>query len=190
MSTTFTQLVPPVGLRRLGGHRPRCSVIPHGNAMSTWPGHQVALNQSQLRATAPPMPNDGRGSTSSRRRGASSTRSWRFFTKSWGWTPSLVTDDLHKISLCKRSPVKVMASGASAVWLPSSCGPARLQHRHGGQHVTTTDAPMRVRTLTPTPTLTPRRSSGGHHKTLPRRPFCCAAVRRRRPPRSDECASN
>jgi hypothetical protein len=76
-----------------------------------------------------------------------------------------MTDDLHKISQCRRSPVKGMANDASADRVPSSCGPARLCHRHGGQHATTTDAPTRARTSTPT--LTPRRSSGGRRRTLP-----------------------
>jgi hypothetical protein len=57
--------------------------------MSAWPRRQAALNRSQLRATAPLTPNDGRDSTSLRRRGANSTRSWPSFTKNWGWTRAL-----------------------------------------------------------------------------------------------------
>jgi hypothetical protein len=84
--------------------------------------------------------------------------------------------------------VRGMASGANGARLPSSHGPAHLHHQHRGQHVTTTDAPTRAQT--PIPTLTTRRSSGGHRRTLPQQPCYCAAVWRRRPPRSDECASN
>jgi hypothetical protein len=75
------QQPPPLGLRRLGGHGPRDSMIPRGNAMSVCPPHRAALNQSRLRATTPPPTSCGHGSTSSRRRGASSTRNWPFFTK-------------------------------------------------------------------------------------------------------------
>jgi hypothetical protein len=42
---------------------------------------------------------------SSRRRGASSTRSWPLFTKNWGWTPSPTTDNLHK-DLAQDIPVQ------------------------------------------------------------------------------------
>jgi hypothetical protein len=44
--------------------------------------------------------------------------------------------------------------------------------------------------LTPTPTRTLHRSSGGCCKTLPLQPCCYAAARRQRPPRSDEKAIN
>jgi hypothetical protein len=46
--------------------------------MSAWPRRQAALNRSQLRATAPLTPNDGRDSTS-----------LSSFTKNWGWTRAL-----------------------------------------------------------------------------------------------------
>jgi hypothetical protein len=59
-----------------------------------------------------------------------------------------------------------------------------------GRHTTTTDAPTRERTSTPTPTLMLRHSFDGRRRTLPLRPCCCAAARRQRPPRSDECANN
>jgi hypothetical protein len=72
----------PMDLRRPRGHEPRGSATPHGSATSAWPRHRAAPNRSQHRATAPPTPNDGNGSTSSRRLGASSTRSWPSYTKS------------------------------------------------------------------------------------------------------------
>jgi hypothetical protein len=83
-----------------------------------------------------------------------------------------------------------MATSASAVRLPTSRTATHQHHRHAGRHTTTTDAPMRARTSTPTPMLTLRRSSGGCHRTLPLRPCCCAAAQRWRPPRSDEYANN
>jgi hypothetical protein len=123
-------------LRRLGGHGPRGSTTPRGSAMSAWPQHRAALNRSQHRATALPMSNDGRISTSSRRLSASSTRSWPFFIKSWGWTQSLATDGLHKTSLCRSSPSRGTTSDASAAQLPSSHGPAPRCCRHGDEHAT------------------------------------------------------
>jgi hypothetical protein len=69
--------------RQLGGHEPHGSGTPRGSAMSAWPQRRAAPNRSQHRATVPPTPNDGHGSTSSRRTSASSTRSWPFFTRSW-----------------------------------------------------------------------------------------------------------
>jgi hypothetical protein len=59
----------------------------------------------------------GRGSTNSRRRGASSTRSWPFFTRSWAWMPSTATDDLHNTFLCRRGPARGTTTDASAVQL-------------------------------------------------------------------------
>jgi hypothetical protein len=70
------------------------------------------------------------------------------------------------------------STGASAVRLPTSRTAAHQRHRHAGRHATTTDAPTRAQMSTRTPTLTPRRSSGGHHKTLQVQPCCCAAARR------------
>jgi hypothetical protein len=86
--------------------------------------------------------------------------------------------------------VRGMATDASAVRLPISCTVPHQCHRRAGRHATTTDAPMRVRTSTPSLTLTVRHSSGGRRRTLPLRPCCCAATRRQRPLRSDGCANN
>jgi hypothetical protein len=127
---------------------------------------------------------------SSRRRGASSLKSWPFFTKSWAWMPSTATDGLHKTSLCRRSLVRGMATDVSALRLPISRTVAHQHRRHVGQHATTTDAPTREQISTPTPTLTLHRSSGGHRRTLPLRPCYCAAARRQRPLRNDEYANN
>jgi hypothetical protein len=123
-------------------------------------------------------------------RGASATRSWPFFTKSWEWMPSPTTGDLHNTSPCRRSPVRGMAIGVSAVRLPSSRTTARQHHRHTGQHATTTDAPTKARTSAPTPTLTPRRTSGGCRIPYLLQPCCYVAAQRQRPPRSDEYARN
>jgi hypothetical protein len=181
---------PPHGPRRLRVRGPRDDMIPRGNATSAWPLHRAALNRSQLRATVLLTPSGGRGSTSSRRRGASSTRSWLFFTKSWAWIPSPATDSLHKTSPCRKSNVMGTASGVSAVRLPISRTPAHQHRRRTGWHAATTEKPTRARTSTRTPTLTPCRSSDGRRRILLLRPCCCAVVWRLRPPRSDECTNN
>jgi hypothetical protein len=62
--------------------------------------------------------------------------------------------------------VRGMATGVSAVRLPSSRMAAHQRHRLAGRHVTTTDTPTRARTSMPTPTLTVLRSSGGCRRTL------------------------
>jgi hypothetical protein len=143
---------------------------PRRNATSPWPPPRAASNRSQLRA--------------------SSTRRWPFFTKSWAWMPSHATDGLHKISLCRRSPVREMATGVSAVRLPTSRTAAHQRHRRAGRHATTTDAPTRERMWKQTLTLTHRHTFGGRRRILPLRPCCCAAARRWRPPRNDECANS
>jgi hypothetical protein len=79
--------------------------------------------------------------------------------------------------LVKEEPREGNGDGVSAVWLPSSHTAAHQHCRHAGWHATTTDAPTRVRTSTPTPTLTLHRSSSGHRRILPLRPCCCAAAR-------------
>jgi hypothetical protein len=189
-STTSARPAPPLGLRRLRGHGPRDNMTPRGNATSAWPPHRAAPNRSRLRATVPPTPNGGRDSTNSRRRGASSMRSWPFFTKSWAWMPSPAADGLHKTSLCRRGPERGTATDASVVRLTISCTAAHQRHRHAGRRATTTDTPTRARTSMPTPMLTLCHSSGGRRRTLPLQPCCCAAAQRQRPPRSDGCANN
>jgi hypothetical protein len=86
--------------------------------------------------------------------------------------------------------VRGMATGVSIVQLKSSRTAVHQRHRHAGWHATTINAPTRVRTLKPMPTLMLRRSFVGRCRTLPLRPCCCAAARRQRPLRSDEYASN
>jgi hypothetical protein len=83
-----------------------------------------------------------------------------------GVDPSPAIDNLHRISLCRSSPVRGMATGVSAVRLLCSRAAAHRHHRHVGRHVTTADAPTRV--LTPMPTLMLRHSSGRRSRTLPR----------------------
>jgi hypothetical protein len=68
--------------------------------------------------------------------------------------------------------------------------PAADQPRRADRRATTTDAPTRARTSTPTSTLTLCHFSGMHLRTLPQRQCCCAAARSPRPPRSDGCATS
>jgi hypothetical protein len=164
-STTFARPAPPLDLQRLGGHGPRDDTTPHGNATSAWLLHRAAPNRSRLRATVPPMPSGGRGTTNSRRRGASLTRSWIFFTRSWAWMPSPATDDLHRTFPCWRGPARGTTTDVSVVRLPTIRTTAHQHRRHAGRRATTTDAPKRVRTSTPTPTLTLHHSSGGRRRT-------------------------
>jgi hypothetical protein len=124
-----------------------------------------------------------------RRPSASSTRSWLSYIRSWGWTLSLATDNPHRTSSCRSSPVKAIASGASAARLPSSRGPAHQRYRLWGERATRTDVPTRALTSMPTPTLMPCRSSGGHRRSSPLQPCCCAAIRRQQPLRRDGCTS-
>jgi hypothetical protein len=101
-----------------------------------------------------------------------------------------VTDAPHRTFLCRGSPARGTATGASAVRLSISRTVVHLRRRHAGQRATTTDAPTKVQMSTPTLTLTPRHSSGECPTTSPLRPYCCAAARSLQPPRSDECASS
>jgi hypothetical protein len=111
-----------------------------------------------------------------------------------GMDVELRDNDLHRTSPCRRSPMTGMATGVSGAQLPSSRTAVHQRHRHAGRHAgrhaTTIDAPTRAQTSVPTLTLTLRRSSGGHRRTLPLCPCCCVVARRQRPPRSDEYASN
>jgi hypothetical protein len=86
--------------------------------------------------------------------------------------------------------VRGTTSGRSVVLLPNNLEPAPRRCRLEDAHTTTTNAPTRARTLTPTPTAMLRCSSGGHHRTSPLRPCCCAAARRQRPLKKDECATS
>jgi hypothetical protein len=76
-----------------GGHGPRDAMTPRGSATFVWPLRQAAPNRSQHRATAAPTISGARGLTNSRRRDASSTRSWPFYAKSSAWTSSLAIDN-------------------------------------------------------------------------------------------------
>jgi hypothetical protein len=86
--------------------------------------------------------------------------------------------------------VRGMTSTKSVILLPSSPEPAPRRHRLGDGPATTTDAPTRARTSTPTTTVTPRRPSGGRRKTWPPQSCCFTATRRQRPLKRDECASS
>jgi hypothetical protein len=68
--------------------------------------------------------------------------------------------------------VRGTATGTSAVRLPIIHTVAHLRCQHAGRCATTTDAPTKARTLTPTPTLTPCHSSGGCLRTSSLRPCC------------------
>jgi hypothetical protein len=141
-STASARPALPLGLRRLVGHRLRDATTPRGSAMSVWPQRRAAPNRSRLYATAMPTPSGGLGSTNSRRRDASSTRSRPFYTKSSAWTPSHASDSLHRACLrrakpvrgttidpwrrtfpCRASPAAGMAIGASAVRYRSTARP-------------------------------------------------------------------
>jgi hypothetical protein len=162
-----------------------------------------------LFVTAALTPSDGLGSTNSRRRDASSTRSWPFYTKSLAWMPSptiyslrraflrrgspereTTIDARRRTILCRGSPARGTATDASAVRLSISRTATHLRHRHTGRRSTTTDAPTEARTSTPTPMLTPCHSSDGRLRTSPLRPCCCAAARSLQPLRSDGCSSS
>jgi hypothetical protein len=179
-----------VSVMTQGGHGPRDAMTPRGGAMSAWPLRRVAPNQSQHHATATPTPSGMRGSKISRRRDASSTRSWPFYAKSSAWMPSPAIDNRRRMFLCRGCPAREMATRASTARLQTSRTAVLLRRRHVGQSPTTTDAPMEVRTLTRTLKLTLRHFSGRRLRTLPLRPCCCAAARSPRPSRSDECASS
>jgi hypothetical protein len=94
------------------------------------------------------------------------------------------------VYLCRVRPARGTGTGASAVQLSISRTAARLCHRHAGRRPTTTNAPTEVRMSTPTPTLTPRPSSGERLRTSPLQPCCCAAARSLQPPRSDGCTNS
>jgi hypothetical protein len=89
----------------------------------------------------------------------------------------------------RSSPVRGTASGGSTAEPLNSPEPEHRRRRPGDEHTTTTDAPTRALTSTPTPMLMPRHSLGGRRRTLLRQPCCCVAVRRQRPPRRDGCVS-
>jgi hypothetical protein len=143
---------------------------------AAWCRPRAAPTRSRHRVTAPPPPNDGRGSMNSRRPSASSKKGWPCFTRRWGWTQSPVIDNRHRTSSCRSSPVRGTTNGGSAARLPNNPKPAQQRRRPRDEHATTTDAPTRAQT--PTPTLTPRHSSSGHRKTSPQQLCCCAAARR------------
>jgi hypothetical protein len=103
-SSASVRPVLPLGLRRLGGHRPRDATTPRGSATCAWPLCRAALNQSRLRATTTPTPSDGLDSMNSRRRDASSTRSWPFYTKSSTWMLSPAIDALLRTYLYRGPP--------------------------------------------------------------------------------------
>jgi hypothetical protein len=83
-------------------------------------------------------------------------------------TQSLTTDNLHKTFPSRSSLARGTTSDTSAAQPSSSHAPAPQRRRPGDEHATTTDTLTRVLTSTPTPTLTPRRSSGGRRRILPR----------------------
>jgi hypothetical protein len=93
-------------------------------------------------------------------------------------------------SRCRSNPVRGTVSSRSTVLLLNNLEPAPRRRRLEGAHVTTTDAPMMVRTSIPTPTVMPRRSSGECRRTSPLQPCCCATAGRQRSPKKDECASS
>jgi hypothetical protein len=124
------------------GHGPCDATTPRGSATSAWPLHRAAPNRSQHRATAVPMPNGDRCSTNSRRRDASSTRSWPFYTKSSARMPSLAIGNRHRTFLCTGRPARGTATGTSAARLWTSRMAGHLCRRHVDQCPTTTDAPM------------------------------------------------
>jgi hypothetical protein len=102
------------------------------------------------------------------------------------WTPSLATDNSRSTFLCRGSPARGMATGASAARLQTSRTTAHPHRRRVGQSLTTTDAPTRART----PTLTLHHFSGGRLRILPPQPCCCVAAWSLPPPTSDGCASS
>jgi hypothetical protein len=161
-------------------------MTPHGSATSAWPLRRAALNRSRLRTTAAPTPSGGLGSTNLRRRDASSTRSWPFYTKSSAWMPSPAINAQCRMFLCRGSPTRGMTTGTRAVRLPTSRAAAHQRRRHADRRATTTDALTRART----PMLTLHHFSRGRLRTLPPPPCCCAAARSLQPPRSDGCASS
>jgi hypothetical protein len=73
------------------------------------------------------------------------------------WMPSLVTGGLHKTSPCRRSTMRGVETGVSAVQLVISRTAAHQRHRRAGRHATTTDTPTRE---------THRHSSGEHRRTF------------------------
>jgi hypothetical protein len=70
-----TGAAPGSTILRLGGREPHNDMIPRGSATFVCPLHRASMNRSRLRATTPPTPSGGRGSTKSRRQGANSTKS-------------------------------------------------------------------------------------------------------------------
>jgi hypothetical protein len=73
------------------------------------------------------------------------------------WMPSLAIGGLHKTSPCRRSTMRGMETGVSAVRLVISYTVAHQRHRRAGRHATTTDAPTRA---------THRHSSGERRRTF------------------------
>jgi hypothetical protein len=73
------------------------------------------------------------------------------------WMPSLATGGLHNTSPCRRSTMRGVETGVSAVWLVISRTAAHQRRRRAGRHVTTTDAPTRE---------THRHSSGERRRTF------------------------
>jgi hypothetical protein len=150
-------------------------------APSTWPPDPtcecfvcvVSASSSSARPGAsatPPMPNVGRASTSSRRLGVSSTRSWLTSTESSGRTPSPATSSPLRCrprswSRCRSNTMREMASGRSAVLLLSNPEPAPRRRRLEDAHATTIGAPMKARKSMSTPMVMPRRSLGGRRRT-------------------------
>jgi hypothetical protein len=159
---------------------PMSHTTPRGSATSAWPLHRAAPNRSQLRATAAPTISSARGSTNSRRQGASSTRSWPFYIESSAWNSSHARDNRHRVCRCKAKPVMGMESDARCRTFLYRARPARrtttgvnagrlqtsrvvvhLHRPHACRSPTTTDAPTEARMPMPTH----RRSSDGRPKT-------------------------
>jgi hypothetical protein len=93
-------------------------------------------------------------------------------------------------SRCRNNVVKRTANGRSVVLLLNNFELAPRHCRLGDVRVTMIDAPTKAQTSTPTLTVTPHRSLGGHCRTWPLQPCCSAAARRQRPPKRDECANS
>jgi hypothetical protein len=100
------------------GDEPRDDTTPRGSATSAWPLRRAAPSRIQHRATVAPMPSGVRGLTNSRRRDASSTRSWPFCAKSSAWMPSPAIDNRRRTFLCKGTPARGIAISTSAVKRP------------------------------------------------------------------------
>jgi hypothetical protein len=102
----------------------------------------------------------------------------------------LAIDNLRRKFLCRGSPVRGLATGATAARLRTNRMAVHLHGRRVGRSPTTTNVPTQAPTSMRTLTLTLRHSFGGRLKTSPLQPCCYMAAQSLQPPRNKEYANS